>query len=201
MPDGRPDFQGVWSYATLTPLERSKDFADKPSLTDAEAAEWVQQRLVAVNWDSRPSSDYNEFWFERPRSVARWNGKNLTSRIIDPPDGRIPPLTRAAQERVDAVRKARREDPPDGPEDRSRSERCLSPMPLGFEPAGGGTNDFLQVVQTSDHMVLFAENMSVLRIMVIKSDVAQKQPIADPAISHRTVSISVGSSRLSEGVC
>lgn len=41
MPDGRPDFKGVWSFATLTPLERLKEFADKPFLTDAEAAEFV----------------------------------------------------------------------------------------------------------------------------------------------------------------
>ena len=102
MLDGRPDFQGVWSFATLTPLERRKDFAESPFLTDAEAAEFVQRQLAAVNTDGRPQSDYNEFWFERPSSMARLNGRNLTSRIIDPADGRIPPLTRQAQDRLGA---------------------------------------------------------------------------------------------------
>lgn len=166
MLDGRPDFQGVWSFATLTPLERRKDFAESPFLTDAEAAEFVQRQLAAVNTDGRPQSDYNEFWFERPSSMARLNGRNLTSRIIDPADGRIPPLTRQAQDRLGAVQQAQREHPADGPEDRSMSERCLSPTPL-IEPAGGGNNNFVQIVQTSDHLVLFTELMSVRRIIPI----------------------------------
>lgn len=165
MPDGRPDFQGVWSFATLTPLERPKEFAEKAFLTDAEAAEFVQRQLAAVNADSRPS-DYNEFWFERPSSVARLNGRNLTSRLIDPADGRIPPLTRAARERVAAAQQARREHAADGPEDRNLSERCLSPTPL-IEPAGGGNNNLVQIVQTSDHLALLTELMSVLRIIPI----------------------------------
>ena len=167
MPDGRPDFQGVWSFGTLTPLERSKEFADKPFLTDAEAAEFVQRQLEAANADTQPTANYNEFWFERPGSVVRLDGRNLTSRIIDPPDGRIPPLTREAQARVDALQKARREHAADDPEIRSRPERCLSATPLGFEPAGGGTNNFVQVVQTSEHLVLFAELMSGLRIIPV----------------------------------
>jgi hypothetical protein len=166
MLDGRPDFQGVWSFATLTPLERRKEFAESAFLTDAEAAEFVQRQLAAVNADGRPQSDYNEFWFERPSSMARRNGRNLTSRIIDPADGHIPPPTRQAQERLGAVQKAQREHPADGPEDRNMSERCLSPTPL-IEPAGGGNNNFVQIVQTSDHLVLFTELMSVRRIIPI----------------------------------
>jgi hypothetical protein len=67
LPDGRPDFQGVWSYGTLTPLERPKEFADKPFLTDEEAPEFVQRQLAAANADAQPTANYNEFWFERPR--------------------------------------------------------------------------------------------------------------------------------------
>ena len=93
--------------------------------------------------------------------MVRLNGRNLTSRIIDPADGRIPPLTGAAQDRVNAVQNARREQSADGPEDRTRPERCLSPTPLAFEPAGGGTNNFVQVVQTLDHLALLAELMGV----------------------------------------
>lgn len=166
MLDGRPDFQGVWSFATFTPLERRKEFAESAFLTDAEAAEFVQRQLAAVNTDGRSQSDYNEFWFERPSSMARLNGRNLTSRIIDPADGRIPPLTRQAQDRLGAVQKAQREHPADGPEDRNMSERCLSPTPL-IEPAGGGNNNFVQILQTSDHLVLFTELMSVRRIIPI----------------------------------
>ena len=165
-PDGRPDFQGVWNFATLTPLERSNEFASQSSVSDAEAAEFVRRQLAAANADSRPRADYNEFWFERPTSMPRLNGRNLTSRIIEPRDGRIPPLTRAAQDRVAAVQKARRDHPADGPEDRTMPERCLSPTPL-IEPAGGGTNNLLDIVQTRDHLALHTELMSVLRIVPI----------------------------------
>ena len=36
--DGHPDLQGTWNFSSLTPLERPAQFADKPVLTDAEAA-------------------------------------------------------------------------------------------------------------------------------------------------------------------
>jgi hypothetical protein len=65
--------------------------------------------LAAANADRRlddPAADlnrgYHEFWVERATSVARVNGQNLTSLIIDPPDGRIPTLTLEAQKRVTA---------------------------------------------------------------------------------------------------
>jgi hypothetical protein len=48
MPNGRPDFRGVWSFATLTPLERLKEFTEKAFLTDAEAAEFLRRQLAAV---------------------------------------------------------------------------------------------------------------------------------------------------------
>jgi hypothetical protein len=147
--DGRPDFQGIWSLSTFTPLERPQEFANKPFVTDAEAADFVRRRLAAVNDDNRPA-DYNEFWNERPTALARWHGKNLTSLIVDPADGHFPPLTHAAQARVDAVRQARRDHPADGPEDQGRTTRCLPPVPL-FE---GG---LIQVVQTSDHLVFLNE--------------------------------------------
>jgi hypothetical protein len=158
--DGRPDFQGIWSLSTFTPVERPQEFADRPFVTDAEAADFVRRRLADVNNDHRPA-DYNEFWNERPTSLARWHGKNLTSLIVDPADGHYPPLTRAAQARVDAVRQARRDHPADGPEDQGRTTRCLLPVPL-FE---GG---LVQVVQTSDHVVFVREgaNRRIVQITV-----------------------------------
>jgi hypothetical protein len=144
--DGRPDFQGIWSLATFTPLERPQEFANRPFVTDAEAADFVRRRLAAVNADHRPA-DYNETWYERPTSLARWHGKNLTSLIVDPADGHLPPLTRAAQVRVDAIQQARRDHPANGPEDQSRSARCLGAAPLSYIVG------FVQIVQTSAQLV------------------------------------------------
>jgi hypothetical protein len=86
-PDGRPDLQGGWHYATATPLERPAEFADKPFLTDAEAAAWVAKLLETRSGDIRDPSpvndlgrETNEFWQERTE-VARINGRFATSLI------------------------------------------------------------------------------------------------------------------------
>src|SRR5436190_22846863 len=52
-PDGQPDFQGSWSTATLTPLERPAEFAGKEFLTPQEAAEYERRMLAEVNSDRR----------------------------------------------------------------------------------------------------------------------------------------------------
>ena len=51
--EGRPDLQGVWSYATLTPLERPAEFAGKAFLTEAEAAAFERKTLDVQNRDRR----------------------------------------------------------------------------------------------------------------------------------------------------
>jgi len=93
-------FEGVWNSATATPLERPRQFKDKPFFTAEEAAAW--ERQVAQNNEERPpqpgaknTGTYNTFYREFGSRVV----KTLrTSIITDPPDGRIPPLLPAAAE-------------------------------------------------------------------------------------------------------
>jgi hypothetical protein len=68
-PDGRPDLQGIWNNATLTPLERPAQYAGKAILSEQEAAEFEKEELRSVNADRRDGSTatdvnraYNEFW-------------------------------------------------------------------------------------------------------------------------------------------
>src|SRR5919108_5908196 len=68
-PDGKPDLQGTWTNATVTPLERPKDLAGKEYFNEKEAAEFEKQAVYAANGDRRdgtPEADvgraYNEFW-------------------------------------------------------------------------------------------------------------------------------------------
>ena len=96
-PDGQPDLQGVWSTATLTPLERPPEFAGKEFLTEQEAAEYERRTLDEVNSDRRDGGaeadlrrNYNEFWRDRATAVI---ASRRTSIIVDPPDGKIPPFT------------------------------------------------------------------------------------------------------------
>src|ERR1700681_349200 len=88
-PDGHPDFQGVWSYATLTPLERPAEFAGKEFLSEQEAAEYEQRTLRENNRDRRDGSAeadvtraYNDFWWDRGTKVVV---TRRTSLVVDPP--------------------------------------------------------------------------------------------------------------------
>ena len=106
-----PNLEGVWSFATLTPLERPAEFDGKPELTDDEAAAYERRMMDTNNRDRRNSSAeadlsgaYNEFWWDRGTHLAAVRGKKLTSLIVDPPDGRIPPLTSEGQRRAAAAR-------------------------------------------------------------------------------------------------
>src|SRR5438445_9848572 len=75
-PDGQPDLQGIWSNATITPLERPNELAGKAFLTEQEAAEYEKRIVEGGNRDRRGSdaaSDlrgaYNEAWFDRGTKV------------------------------------------------------------------------------------------------------------------------------------
>src|SRR5580658_4920404 len=92
--DGQPDLQGIWSNATITPLERPSDLAGKPTFTAEEAAAYEKQVVERNNVDHRTgnaeadvATAYNQFWYDRGTKAV---GTRRTSLIVDPPDGRIP---------------------------------------------------------------------------------------------------------------
>ena len=90
-PWGVPDLQGVWTNATLTPIERPDSLTDKMRLTAEEAA-----ALETQSAESRAASDrfipgnvgaYNQFWMDGGKNVT---DDRRTSLISDPPSGKIP---------------------------------------------------------------------------------------------------------------
>src|SRR5262245_36893950 len=102
--DGQPDIQGIWTNATVTPLERPAELGNKQLRTEQEAAEFAKQAVQATNADNRnlpPEVDvaraYNQFWYDRGNTVV---STKRTSLIVDPPDGRIPALTPQAQKKA-----------------------------------------------------------------------------------------------------
>src|ERR1700754_223295 len=94
---GDPDLQGIWTNTTTTPFERPADLAGKTVLTEAErAARDVElaKRLSADNPTAAGNpGTYNEFWMDRGKL------SNQTSLVIDPADGKIPPMTDAGKQR------------------------------------------------------------------------------------------------------
>ena len=172
-PAAAPDLEGVWNFATLTPLERPAQFADQPSLTDAEAAAFVRETLERNNRDRRDGGAavdvgraVNDGWFDRGTTLARLNGRSLTSLVTDPSNGRIPGLTQAARDRAAAGAADNRAHPADGPENRSLQERCLA-FNAGPPILPGPYNNFLQIFQFGSHVVLFTEMIHDARIVPI----------------------------------
>jgi hypothetical protein len=105
-PWGEADLQGIWTLETDTPLQRPAKFKDKATLTDAERAELDKQRAALLGRDKRVERgtelDVAGAYSAVFNTVKRTGPR--TSLIVDPPNGRIPPLTPEAQARAAADR-------------------------------------------------------------------------------------------------
>ena len=180
--DGRPDLQGRWTMATYTPLQRPDRFAGREMLTEEEAAE-LRKLLTADGVDpltrnvlgddperlrerviqTKENIHYdNAIWLteERPKSLSSLR----TSLIVDPPDGRIPPMTaegkarRAERERLSRHLMTNLPEPVyDGYHTRTLAERCIVWRHEGPPMAPPAYNDILQIFQTPDYVVIFQE--------------------------------------------
>jgi len=183
--DGHPDLQGFWANNNATPLERPKELADHPVLTDAEVqamrkkAEemfvsgkndavfgdlmfltvWANMKGLKVGFVSTDgeTGDYSSEWNDH----RVWD--NRTSLITDPPDGRTPPLTARAQAiQAEAAKALQR--PAEGPEDRSFSERCIT---RGSPQIRAGYQSYFQIVQTPSAVMIMSEMFHDVRVINI----------------------------------
>jgi hypothetical protein len=167
--EGQPDLQGIWTNATITPLERPRELAAKEFLSPQEAAEYEKQareRNDADRRDSNAEADltvgYNNFWWDRGSTVV---STRRTSLIIDPPDGRIPPLTGEAQQRAAARAEARKLHPADDPEDLTLGDRCIFRGTAGPPMLPAGYNNNYQILQNKDYVVILVEMIHDARII------------------------------------
>ena len=166
-PWGDPDLQGVWNFAAGTPLERPAALAGKEFLSDEELAQAERQARARSSMDRRDGAgtdadvnrDANEFWFERRKTILI----RRTSLIVDPPDGKLPPVTADADRRRTAYAEYLREHPADTWDDRRLNDRCLMFLQSG-PPMIPVSADFLlgfpfhfQIFQTADHVVILHE--------------------------------------------
>jgi hypothetical protein len=108
-PWGEPDLQGIWMDESDTPLQRSPKYANQEFFTDAQRAELDKERAALLGRDKRVergteldvAGAYNAAFMSIKHTGVR------TSLIVDPPNGRIPPLTPEAQKRAAAEREFR----------------------------------------------------------------------------------------------
>jgi hypothetical protein len=177
---GKPDLSGIWDFRTITPLERPSALGDKEFLTEEEAAK-AEQDVIERNRriDERPAERttaggsvdtradgtpgfYNNFWLDGGTKPV---GTRRTSLVVDPPNGRVPALTAAAQKRGEERRAYLKEHPADSYEDRSASDRCILGFNAGPPLTPGGYNQNMQVVQTTNHVAMITEMVHTARIV------------------------------------
>jgi hypothetical protein len=173
-PWGEPDLQGVYSNKTITPFERPAEFAGKAELSDEETAA-LESRVVDRSADKRDgkgteadvSRAYNEFWWDRGTKVTT----RRSSLVIDPPDGRVPPLTAEAQRRAAEEWKqpvfrggGANGRGADWTTDRSLFERCITRgLPGAMSPSAYNNN--YRIVQSPGYVAIQIEMLGGARII------------------------------------
>jgi hypothetical protein len=177
---GQPDFEGVWTNNSITPLQRPAAWAGREFLTEKEVAQLRQasqkleeggdalfgDELVLDTLEGKQQSashdtetgNYNGFWLPNRDIDSR------TSLIIDPPDGRIPPETPEAQARRTTLAEQRRLHPADGPENRGLSERCIT---FGVPRFQAAYSSVYQIVQSPSHVVFRMETIHDARVIPV----------------------------------
>jgi hypothetical protein len=162
-PWGHPDLQGMWNNGTPTPLERPDNVAGREFLTEEEWAATAKE--VSTRAERRPANAaadvalaYNNEWYDRGTPLKR------SSLIVDPSNGKLPPLTTEGQRRVAASEADRaRRGPADSWEDRNLQERCLlyhavPPFPTGY-------NNNYHIAQTPDYVAIRYEMLAEIRLI------------------------------------
>ncbi len=177
-PWGHPDLQGVWTSdaEVSVPLERPNAFGAREMLTPDELADRaaLEKKLSADDPHDRdrfrlgPVGDGPEHWFEwGPHPSAR------TSLIVDPPDGRVPPLTPEASARSVVSGRVvgygeRAGSTLGGPfnshQDLSLADRCITRgLPNIWFPQV--YNNGFQIFQTADYVAIIYERLHELRVI------------------------------------
>ena len=161
--DGRPDLQGLWNFATITPLERPADLAGKQVLADEDVAK-LEAAAAEGRIDRAPrtgdTGTYNQFWFDRGTKVV---GTRQASLIVDPPDGKLPAYTPEGEKKQAALTEARKRNA--GPEDRNLGERCILGFNAGPPMLASAYNNNVQLFQSPGYVALLNEMVHAARIV------------------------------------
>jgi hypothetical protein len=169
-PDGQPDLQGFWTNATYTPLERPAGVT-KAFYTPAEAEAAIKQAILRESAQTEPGTtadvhyDFSQFALDRSQSAFV---KNLrTSLIVDPPDGKIPPVTAEGKKRLaERAEAAKRLGGRwDSAESNQLDDRCLIMAGPGPPMMDAGYNSNYHIVQTAGHVMILAEMIHDVRVI------------------------------------
>ena len=184
-PDGQPDVSGTFTYRTLTPFQRPAQFEGRERLEADEAAAFEAAERTRLNRDLfdpekgaagyRPRSEggvlsYNEFWYERGIELT---SDKRTSLIVDPPDGRLPPMTEAAVQARAERRAYQEEHRYDSYENRSLADRCIMGFNSGPPMRSSAYNNNVMIFQTPGYVTILNEMVHNARVIPIDGDTAK----------------------------
>ena len=185
-----PDLNGVWNFASNTPMQRPEKWGDQEFLTPEQIREEIdRQQAAAKAADERAARavdldaelptgpqvlGYNDFWFETEGLETNMR----TSHIVYPLDGRIPDAVEGAKvQRGNQITDTPNEIRPvrfvvggiskDGPEDRGLSERCIVGFNSGPPFVPSLYNNNVQLVQNESNIVILTEMIHDARIVPI----------------------------------
>lgn len=195
---GKPNFDGVWTNASGTRLERAQPYSQLvvPKEEAAAVAKAAVERAKAANAPTDPNAGafkdansqagYNSFWTDPGIGLMTVRGEARSSYITDPPDGKIPFIDRARSLAL-PIREGQEyrsgKGAYEGPEDLPLRERCLIAQSDGGGPVmlNGLYNNNYEFHLTSDHLVIEVEMVHDARIIPIYASAAMARASHKPA--------------------
>ena len=169
-PDGQPDLQGFWTNTTYVPLERPKNVT-RQFYTKEEVVEIIKHAADVESEQTEPGTipdvhyDFTQFGLDRSQGALALNLR--TSLIVDPPEGRIPPMTTEGQKRAAERAEARKKmgGPYDAAENQPLSVRCIIMDRIGPPMLAGAYNNNYQIVQVPGYVMILVEMIHDVRIV------------------------------------
>jgi hypothetical protein len=172
-PDGQPDLQGYWTNSTYVPLERP-DKVTKEFYTEQEFATIVKNAAVREAEQTEPGTvadvhyDFTQFGLDRSQS-AFVKSDLRTSMIVDPVNGKMPPLTAEGQKRAAdrAAERRRMGATTDAVQNMPVGTRCLIMAGSGPPMMNAGYNSNYQIIQGQGYVMILVEMIHDARIIPI----------------------------------
>ena len=177
-PDGQPHISGIFTFRTLTPLQRRAALEGRDTLSAEEAAQFEASERIRLNRDLfdpetgapnagyQPRAEggvlsYNEFWYERGIELT---SDKRTSLVVDPPNGRIP-FKPEYQEAAQIRRLNLRNGFADHYTDRSLADRCIMGFNSGPPMVSSAYNNNVQILQIAGYVVILNEMVHNTRVI------------------------------------
>jgi hypothetical protein len=156
---GEPDLEGIWplNHLIAVPLERPRQDGTKAYLTDDELAK-AQAALDARNNRFKGGAI--------PVADTSTRVMRQTSLIVNPPDGRFPPLTQYGKKLQEEMRSSYRPGQTvfDTPADFSAWDRCITRgMPVSMEPRN--YNNGIRIMQSPGYVIILLEMAHEARVI------------------------------------